>query len=64
MELMAQRGLPVAPAQQQQPLMMGDSVPTVQMPLTDGFAATGYEQELHARSQEAGEQSSAKADNQ
>jgi hypothetical protein len=64
MELIAQRGLPVAPAQQQQALMTGDSVPTLQMPLTDGFAPTGYEQELHARPMEAGEQSSAKTDNQ
>ncbi|HEX4039972.1 MAG TPA: hypothetical protein VHX37_18100 [Acidobacteriaceae bacterium] len=58
MELIAQRGLPVAPAQQQQPLMMGDSRPTVQMPLTDGFAPSGYEQELHGRAQQAGEQTS------
>ncbi|HTV78401.1 MAG TPA: hypothetical protein VMF03_09090 [Steroidobacteraceae bacterium] len=59
MELIAQRGLPVAPAQQQQALMMGDSTPTVQMPLTDGFAPTGYEQEVHGRTQQAGEQTSA-----
>ncbi|MFZ0632050.1 MAG: hypothetical protein WA399_21255 [Acidobacteriaceae bacterium] len=58
MQLIAQRGLPVAPAEQRQPLMMGDSTPTVQMPLTDGFAPTGYEQELHGRAQQAGEQTS------
>jgi hypothetical protein len=58
MELIAQRGLPVAPAEQRQALMMGDSTPTVQMPLTNGFAPTGYEQELHGRAQQAGEQTS------
>jgi hypothetical protein len=74
MELIAQRGLPVAanpyassrpgePALQQQALMTGDVPPYVQMPLTDGFAPTGYEQELHGRPEEAGEQTSAKVDN-
>ena len=63
MELIAQRGLPVAPAEQQQALMMGDARPTVQMPLTDGFAPTGYEQQLHGETQEAGEQASTRADN-
>jgi hypothetical protein len=56
MEIIAQRGLPVAPAAQQQPLMAGDSVPTVTVPLTNGFAPTGYEQEQadaeHAQEQE------------
>jgi hypothetical protein len=33
------------------------------MPLTNGFAPTGYEQELHGRPEEAGEQSSSKANN-
>lgn len=47
MELIAQRGLPVAPATQSAPLMMGDSNPdTVPVPLTSGFARTGYEQGL------------------
>jgi hypothetical protein len=64
MELIAQRGLPVAPDTQHQALMMGDSQPHVQMPLTNGFARTGYEQELHGGPQQAGEQSSSKADNQ
>jgi hypothetical protein len=45
MELIAQRGLPVAPAVQTSPLMTGDSKPTVTVPLTNGFAPTGYEQE-------------------
>ncbi len=44
MELIAQRGLPVAqPVQAQQP-MTGDSAPTVPVPLTNGFARTAYEQ--------------------
>ncbi len=45
MELIAQRGLPVAPAVQHEPLMAGDHIPTVTEPLTDGFAPTAYEQE-------------------
>jgi hypothetical protein len=45
MELIAQHGLPVAPPAQVQPAMTGDSRPTVTMPLTDGFARTGFEQE-------------------
>lgn len=45
MELIAQRGLPVAPAAQEAPLMAGDEKPHITMPLTDGFARTGYEQE-------------------
>ena len=48
MELIAQQGLPVAPAEQRQPLMMGDSKPTVQMPLTNGFAPTAYDQQMQA----------------
>jgi hypothetical protein len=43
MELIAQRGLPVAPAVEQAPLMAGDQRPVVAVPLTDGFARTGYE---------------------
>jgi hypothetical protein len=64
MALIAQRGLPVAPMPQHQALMVGDVQPRVQMPLTDGFAPTGYEQEIHGATREAGEQSSAKANNQ
>jgi hypothetical protein len=45
MELIAQRGLPVATPAQTQPLMSGDSRPTVTAPLTDGFARTAFEQE-------------------
>ena len=45
MELIAQHGLPVAPAVQTAPLMTGDSKPTITVPLTDGFAPTAYEQE-------------------
>jgi hypothetical protein len=45
MKLIAQRGLPVAPAVQAQPPMTGDSVPTITMPLTNGFARTSFEQE-------------------
>jgi hypothetical protein len=64
MELIAQKGLPVAPVEQQQTAMSGDSRPQVQMPLTDGFARTAYEQAQHSSTEEAGEQASSKADNQ
>jgi hypothetical protein len=56
MELVAQRGLPVAPAVQQQPLMAGDSVPTVTVPLTNGFARTAYEQDQATAKAEEGKQ--------
>src|SRR3984957_15565888 len=45
MEIVAKGGLPVAPAEQTEPLMAGDRVPVVTPPLTDGFARTGYEQQ-------------------
>jgi hypothetical protein len=45
MELMAQRGLPVAPQVEQAPLLTGETRPTVAVPLTNGFARTAYEQE-------------------
>lgn len=45
MEIIAKGGLPVAPAEQTEPLMVGDKVPVVTVPLTDGFARTGYEQQ-------------------
>jgi hypothetical protein len=45
MQLIAQHGLPVAPAEQTEPLMAGDRAPVVTAPLTDGFARTGYEQQ-------------------
>jgi hypothetical protein len=43
MELIAQQGLPVAPAVETAPLMAGDAKPTVAAPLTNGFTRTGYE---------------------
>ena len=45
MELIAQRGLPVAPAVQTAPLMTGEKAPVILAPLTNGFARTGFEQE-------------------
>jgi hypothetical protein len=45
MELIAQRGLPVAPPSQNETLMAGDRQPVVQAPLTTGFARTAYELE-------------------
>jgi len=45
MELIAQRGLPVAPQVEHAPLLAGETRPTVAVPLTNGFARTGYEQE-------------------
>ncbi len=48
MELLAQRGLPVAPAAQAEPLMTGDVRPVVTAPLTNGFSPTAYEQEMPA----------------
>lgn len=45
MELIAQRGLPVAPKVETAPPMTGDNVPTVTVPLTNGFAPTASEQE-------------------
>jgi hypothetical protein len=43
MELIAQKGLPVAPAVEHAPLMAGDQQPAIAAPLTSGFARTGYE---------------------
>jgi hypothetical protein len=48
MELIAQRGLLVAPAEKQTQLMTGDQQPVVAAPLTNGFARTGYEQDQEA----------------
>ena len=45
MEIVAQKGLPVAPPVQTEPPMAGDSKPAVTMPLTNGFARTAYEQQ-------------------
>jgi Na+-transporting methylmalonyl-CoA/oxaloacetate decarboxylase gamma subunit len=50
MELTAQRGLPVfngTPSNEQ--LMTADSKPEITAPLTNGFARTGYEQELEVK---------------
>src|ERR1700688_3589371 len=45
MQIIAEH-LPVAPeAQTSEPLMGGDRAPVVTVPLTDGFARTGYEQQ-------------------
>ena len=48
MEIIAQKGLPVAPSVQQAPLLAGDQKPVVSVPLTSGFARTAYEQDLAA----------------
>lgn len=56
MELIAQQGLPVAPAGTEAPLMTGDVKPVIHYPLTNGFARTGYEQEeAQAKQAAAGE---------
>jgi hypothetical protein len=53
MELIAQRGLPVnSEAAPQGVLMVGDEKPSIQAPLTSGFARTGFELEaIEAREQ-------------
>jgi|KBSMisStaDraftv2_1062788.scaffolds.fasta_scaffold69930_2 hypothetical protein len=43
MELIAQKGLPVAPSAEHAPLMAGDQKAAISAPLTSGFAPTGYE---------------------
>jgi hypothetical protein len=48
MELIAQRGLPVAPSVEQEPLMTGDATPVMTVPLTNGFARTEYEMDQAA----------------
>jgi hypothetical protein len=48
MELVAQRGLPVAPVVQKAQAMTGDREPTVIEPLTNGFARTAYELDVEA----------------
>jgi hypothetical protein len=48
MQVIAQKGLPVAPEAQQAPLLAEDQKPQVTVPLTSGFARTGYEQDLAA----------------
>ncbi len=44
-QLIAERGLPLAPKVETEAPMMGDYTPTVTMPLTSGFAPTSFEQE-------------------
>jgi hypothetical protein len=57
MELLAQRGLPVAAAVEQAPLMTGDEKPAIAVPLTNGFARTGFElDQAAAKKIEAGQQ--------
>ena len=53
MQLIVQQGLPKpSTAAQPAPLMAGESAPTVQSPITDGFARTGYELDtIEAREQ-------------
>jgi len=51
MELIAERGLPVAPQTTQSPLLAKEFAPQVKAPLTDGFARTGYEQDQIAKAQ-------------
>jgi hypothetical protein len=56
MQLVVQRGLPPAPVSTQKTtLMAGDSVPSVQAPLTSGFARTGYELDTIAARQQKNE---------
>ncbi len=52
MELIAQKGLPVAPAAQSDQKLAYDYQPKVSAPLTSGFARTGYELDtIEARQQ-------------
>jgi hypothetical protein len=48
MELIAQRGLPVAPSTPHAALLAEEKQPTVTVPLTSGFAPTGYELDVAA----------------
>jgi hypothetical protein len=48
MELIAQRGLPVAPSVPKSQAMTGDREPAVVEPLTNGFARTAYELDVEA----------------
>jgi hypothetical protein len=65
MELVVQPGhLKVMESQgPAEPLMAGETRPAVQMPLTDGFARTGFEQQEMGSARLAGEQASTKANN-
>ena len=53
MELIVQRGLPVAPAAAEEKPLAEAALPVVKAPLTDGFARTGYELDtIETREQE------------
>jgi len=54
MELIAQRGLPVAPTSTTISMLADDTLPVVKAPLTDGFARTGYEQDQQAKAEASG----------
>ncbi len=59
MELIAQRGLPVeSQTAPKEALMFGDKVPTIQVPLTNGFARTAFEQDEDANAKALGEPAS------
>ena len=49
MELIAERGLPQAPEAAEEKPLAEAALPVVKAPLTDGFARTGYEQDLRAK---------------
>ncbi|HEX4155817.1 MAG TPA: hypothetical protein VHY48_09400 [Acidobacteriaceae bacterium] len=53
MNLIVQQGLPKPPVSEQPaPLMAGETAPTIQAPITDGFARTAYElQTIEARAE-------------
>ena len=55
MELIAQQGLPVAPQVVASPLLTGDAKPVAAVPLTNGFARTGYEQDVAQAEKIAGQ---------
>lgn len=52
MQLIAAKGLPVAAATQPRQMLAGEKVRSIQLPLTSGFARTGYELDtIEAREQ-------------
>jgi hypothetical protein len=56
MQILAQRGLPVVSGGPTEPLMTADAQPGVTAPLTNGFARTGYEQQLQVEQSRQQEQ--------
>jgi hypothetical protein len=54
MELIAERGLPVAPQVAAEKPLAEAELPVVKAPLTNGFARTGYEQDQIAKQQASG----------